>query len=67
MRKAAQTALRATSHKEPRVRKATPVRNADGTRSWTVGENDETGTEKLSDDSDWKARLRSIMGEQSTG
>ena len=67
VRKAAQTALRATSHKEPRVRKATPVRNADGTRSWTVGENDETGTEKSSDDSDWKARLRSFMGEQSTG
>jgi len=67
VRRAAQTALRATSHKEPRVRKATSVRNADGTRSWTVGENDETGTEKSSDDSDWKARLRSIMGEQSTG
>ena len=67
VRKAAQTALRATPHKEPRVRKATPVRNADGTRSWTVGENDETGTEKSSDDSDWKARLRSFMGEQSTG
>jgi hypothetical protein len=67
VRRAAQTALRATSHKEPRVRKATSVRNADGTRSWTVGENNETGTEKSSDDSDWKARLRSIMGEQSTG
>lgn len=67
VRKAAQTALRATTRKEPRVRKATPVRNADGTRSWVIGENDETGTEKLSDASDWKARLRSMMGEQSTG
>ena len=63
VRKAAQTALRTTSHKEPRPRKATPVRNPDGTRSWTIGENDEAARQKPADDSDWKARLRSMMGE----
>ena len=63
VRKAAQTALRTASHKEPRTRKATPVRNPDGTRSWTIGENDEADRQKPADDSDWKARLRSMMGE----
>lgn len=63
VRKAAQTALRSASHKEPRTRRATPVRNPDGTRSWTIGENDEANGQKPADDSDWKARLRSIMGE----
>ncbi|HEX9134240.1 MAG TPA: hypothetical protein VF844_18270, partial [Ktedonobacteraceae bacterium] len=57
VRKAAQIALRAPSNKEPRDKLATRVKSADGARSWTVGE---TGS---SDDSDWKARLRSIIGE----
>lgn len=63
VRKAAQTALRTASQREPRIQRATPVRNPDGTRSWTIGENDEANGQKLADDSDWKARLRSIMGE----
>ncbi|HEX6480873.1 MAG TPA: ribonuclease D [Ktedonobacteraceae bacterium] len=63
VRKAAQTALRTIPHKEPRPRKARPVRNPDGTRSWTIGENDEVDRQKPTDDNDWKARLRSIMGE----
>ncbi len=63
VRRAAQTALRSTSPREPHTRRATPVRNADGARSWTIGENDETSKEAASDDSDWKARLRSILGE----
>ncbi|HJT56098.1 MAG TPA: HEAT repeat domain-containing protein [Ktedonobacteraceae bacterium] len=63
VRRAAQTALRGASPKEPRSRRATPVRNADGTRSWIIGEKDETGKDASSNDNDWKARLRSIMGE----
>jgi 3'-5' exonuclease len=57
VRKAAQIALRSPSNKEPRDKLATRVKSTDGARSWTVGE---TGS---SDDSDWKARLRSIIGE----
>lgn len=58
VRKAAQLALRDPSSKEPRGSIAPPARLADGARSWTVGE-----TSSSDDDSDWKARLRSIMGE----
>jgi hypothetical protein len=57
VRKAAQIALRTSRNKEPRDKLATRVMSADGMRSWTVGE---TGS---SDDSDWKARLRSIIDE----
>jgi len=57
VRKAAHIALRTTVNKEPRDNLATRVKSADGARSWTVGEADG------SDDSDWKARLRSIIGE----
>ncbi len=60
VRKAAQTALRISINKEPRGKWAIPVKSADGTRSWTVGEMIETGS---SDEDDWKARLRSIIGE----
>ncbi len=59
VRKAALTALRSVN-KEPRGKWAIPVRAADGTRSWTVGET--TGTSSSNED-DWKARLRSIIGE----
>src|SRR6266487_1856524 len=58
VRKAAQTALRISINKEPRGKWAIPVKSADGTRSWTVGEMIETGS---SDEDDWKARLRSII------
>ena len=57
VRKAAQTALHAPLNKGTRGQWAAPVKSADGTRSWTVGE---TGG---SDETDWKARLRSLMGE----
>lgn len=57
VRKAAQIALHTPVNKEPRDKLATRVKSADGVHSWTVGE---TGS---SDDSDWKARLRSIIGE----
>ena len=57
VRKAAQIALRTPMNKEPQDKLATRVKSADGARSWTVGE---TGS---SDESDWKARLRSIIGE----
>jgi hypothetical protein len=58
VRKAAQLALRDPNAKEPRGPIVSPTRLADGARSWTIGE-----TSSSDDDSDWKARLRSIMGE----
>ena len=57
VRKAAQTALRNLGHKEPRA-PSLPSTFVDGVRSWSVGE-----TDAQDDDSDWKARLRSLMGE----
>ena len=60
VRKAAQTALRSPGQKAGKANAATPVRNVDGSRSWTIGasnEGDNTGED------DWKARLRSITGE----
>ncbi len=56
VRKAAQTALRNLSDHESHVQLATPSRRDDGSRSWTVGE-----TEDTDDASDWKARLRAMM------
>ncbi len=58
VRKAVQLALRDPNTKEPRPQTVSPTRLADGARSWTVGE-----TTNSDDDDDWKARLRSIMGE----
>jgi HEAT repeat protein len=60
VRKAAQTALRAHINKEPHANLATRVKSADGTRSWTIGDSNETDT---TGESDWKARLRSIIDE----
>jgi 3'-5' exonuclease len=60
VRKAAHTALRSHVSKEPRGQWTMPVKSADGTRSWTVGEASETSD---SNEGDWKARLRSLMGE----
>jgi ribonuclease D len=57
VRKAALIALRTSINKEPRDKLAMRIKSADGTRSWTVGET------SSSDESDWKARLRSIIGE----
>ena len=63
VRKAAQTALRYSEPKEPRGQWATPERRADGARSWSVGEKTSTATDNESGDDDWRARLRSFMGE----
>jgi 3'-5' exonuclease/HEAT repeats len=60
VRKAAQTALRAQVNKEPHSNVASRVKSADGTRSWFVGDSNETDT---SDENDWKARLRSMIDE----
>jgi len=60
VRKAAQTGLRTHINKEPHDNLATRVKSADGTRSWTVGDLNETAT---AGESDWKARLRSIINE----
>ncbi len=60
VRKAAQTGLRTYISKEPHDNLATRVKSADGTRSWTVGDLNETAT---AGESDWKARLRSIINE----
>ncbi len=65
VRKAAHTALRASGQKEPRSQWATPKRQADGSRSWTVGaSSQETTTSGGGDDDDWKARLRSLMNDE---
>jgi hypothetical protein len=60
VRKAAQTALRAQVNKEPHSNVASRVKSADGTRSWIVGDSNETDT---TDANDWKARLRSMIDE----
>lgn len=61
VRKAASTALRFSSPKEPRSQWATPARGADGTRSWSVGETAPAGPAENVDDDDWRTRLRSFM------
>lgn len=61
VRKAAQTALRFSGQKEPRSQWTTPKRQADGTRSWTVGDNPPSGDSTDDGDDDWRARLRSLM------
>ncbi len=64
VRKAAQTALRNLgSNKEPGKQKAVSTKLSDGSRRWVIGAAEgeaESGTE----DDDWKARLRSLLGEQ---
>ncbi len=61
VRKAAQTALRNLSDNTPRQQRAVLTRLADGTRSWTVGE--PGGPANNDDENDWKARLRTVMGD----
>lgn len=63
VRKAAQTALRnlnsQTQRQQPQ--RLAPTKLADGVRSWTVGETSGAGSGE--DESEWKARLRSLMDE----
>jgi HEAT repeat protein len=63
VRKAAQTALQFSGQKEPRGQWGTPERRADGSRSWSVGENAPANASDDGEDDDWRARLRSLMGE----
>ena len=64
VRKAAQTALRFSGEKEPRSQWATPKRQADGSRSWSVGDASSTDETKAVDDDDWRSRLRSLMNDE---
>jgi 3'-5' exonuclease/HEAT repeats len=57
VRKSAQTALHNLGRKETRP-PSPPSRLVDGVRSWTIGE-----TNNAEDGNDWKARLRSMMGD----
>src|SRR5216683_6407514 len=63
VRKAAQTALRnlnsQTQRQQPQ--RLASTRLADGVRSWTVGET--SGAASDEDESEWKARLRTLMDE----
>jgi hypothetical protein len=59
VRKAAHTALRNLGEKKLRSPGPTPTRSADGTRSWVM----ESPHQSNDDENDWKARLRSMMGE----
>jgi hypothetical protein len=58
VRKAAQTALLSLGDKGARPPTLPATRLADGARSWSVGETSDT-----SDENDWRARLRAMMGE----
>ncbi|HEX7737637.1 MAG TPA: hypothetical protein VF458_22500 [Ktedonobacteraceae bacterium] len=64
VRKAAQTALRFSAPKEPRNQWASPKRQADGSRSWTVGDISSTPASGGGEDDDWRARLRSLMNDE---
>lgn len=57
VRKSAQTAVRNLGRKETRS-PSPPSKLIDGVRSWTIGE-----TNNAEDGNDWKARLRSMMGD----
>jgi len=63
VRKAAQTALRnLSSNREPRKQKTIPGRLSDGSRQWVVGAAEDEATNS-GEDNDWKARLRTLLGE----
>jgi HEAT repeat protein len=64
VRKAAQTALHLSDQKEPRSQWATPKRQADGSRSWSVGGDASSTSESSAGDDDWRTRLRSLMGDE---
>jgi hypothetical protein len=63
VRKAVQTALRASAQPAPRAQWTTPERRPDGTRSWTVGENAPSDNPATTGEDDWRARLRSFLDE----
>ena len=60
VRKAAQAALRNLGDKETKPKQTAPTTSNDGTRTWTVGQGEQTDT-ATTDDDPWKARLRSMM------
>lgn len=60
VRKAAQAALRNLGDKEAKAKQTAPTTSADGTRTWTVGQGEQTDASTVDDDP-WKARLRSMM------
>jgi hypothetical protein len=60
VRKAVQTALRTPINREPQSKWTMPIKSTDGIRRWTVGETGETSS---ADETDWRARLRSIIDE----
>ncbi len=60
VRKAAQAALRNLGDKETKPKQTTPTTSSDGTRTWTVGQGEQTNTSSTDDDP-WKARLRAMM------
>ncbi len=61
VRKAAQTALRNLTGNQAREQRPIPTKLSDGTRSWSIGDTGETAS--TDDESDWKARLRAMLGE----
>lgn len=61
VRKAAQTALHHVSSKEPRQPRPPSTRTSDGARSWSIGTTEPDAQDDGSADTDWKARLRSMM------
>jgi hypothetical protein len=66
VRKAAQTALRNLGDKDVRPERAAPTRSVDGARTWTIeaaSASGVAGSDEQDDGNDWKARLRSMMGE----
>lgn len=63
VRKAAQTALRNLSAPKQPSQTIPSSKLSDGTRGWTIGEAEPTNT--TADANDWKARLRSLMGDDS--
>ena len=60
VRKAAQAALRNLGDKETKLKQTAPTTSSDGTRTWTVGQGEQTDTASTDDDP-WKARLRAMM------
>jgi hypothetical protein len=62
VRKATYLALRSLGDKDTRPPRATPATAADGTRTWTIADN-ESDAQSNDDDQGWRARLRSMMND----
>ncbi len=60
VRKAAQASLRSLGDKDAKPKQATSTTASDGTRTWTVGDGEQTPATPADKDS-WQARLRSMM------